>query len=141
LKNHNIHVEFEYRGQQLTYGFANEYSQVVLHILTNACDAFVANNVKNKKLYIKIHEKAEFLATEFTDNAGGIERSLLTKVFDPYFTTKPQGTGLGLYMTKKIIENMGGDVMVENIGDGARISLSVPKDSALSQIAANSFAK
>lgn len=127
LKNHAIHVEFEYRGQQMAYGFPNEYSQVVLNILTNARDAFVTSNIQNRKLHIKIEETEEFYIAEFTDNAGGIDPVLLEKVFDPYFTTRPHGTGIGLYMTKMILENMNGNVKVKNTGDGARFSLSVPK--------------
>ena len=130
LKKHDIHVEFEYRGQQMAYGYPNEYSQVVLNILTNARDAFVVNNIKNRKVYIKIAETKEFLLAEFTDTAGGIEPALLEKVFDPYFTTRAQGTGLGLYMTKMILENMNGGIKVENTGDGSLFSLSVPKVTA-----------
>jgi PAS domain S-box-containing protein len=130
LKNHDIHVEFEYRGQQMAYGFPNEYSQVVLNILTNARDAFVMKDILNRKIFIKINETEEFLIAEFTDNAGGIEPVLLEKVFHPYFTTRPHGTGLGLYMTKMILENMNGCVKVENTGDGARFCLTVPKVTA-----------
>ncbi|MFJ5718185.1 sensor histidine kinase [Neobacillus sp. NPDC093127] len=130
LKNHGIQVEFEYRGQQMAYGYPNEYSQVVLNILTNARDAFVHKDISHRKLAIKISESGNFITTEFIDNAGGIEPTLLKKVFDPYFTTRSQGTGLGLYMTKMILENMNGSVSVENTGDGARFSLLVPKVSA-----------
>ncbi|ETI66713.1 sensor histidine kinase [Neobacillus vireti] len=130
LKNHGIQVEFEYRGQQMAYGYPNEYSQVVLNILTNARDAFVQKGISHRKLVIKIGESGKFIKSEFIDNAGGIEPTLLKKVFDPYFTTRPQGSGLGLYMTKMILENMNGSVTVENTGDGARFCLSVPKVSA-----------
>jgi signal transduction histidine kinase len=127
LKNHGIEVEFEYRGQQMAYGFPNEYSQVVLNILTNAKDAFVQNDISKRKMLINIEESKDKLIAVFTDNAGGIDPLILCKVFDPYFTTRPQGTGLGLYMTKMIIENMNGNVSVENTSDGARFSLTVPK--------------
>lgn len=130
LKNHDIHVEFEYRGQQMAFGFPNEYSQVVLNILTNARDAFVMRDMKNRKMFIKIEETEEFLTAVFTDNAGGIEPALLEKVFDPYFTTRAKGTGLGLYMSKMILENMNGRVRVENTSDGARFCLTVPKVTA-----------
>ncbi len=79
---------------------------------------------------IKIDETAESIVAYISDNAGGIEPALLEKVFDPYFTTRPQGTGIGLYMTKMIVENMNGTVTAENIGNGAQFMLSVPKASA-----------
>jgi PAS domain S-box-containing protein len=127
LKNHDIQIKFEYRGQQMAYGFANEYSQVVLNILINARDAYVTKDNDNPRMFIKIDETEASLVTEFTDNAGGIEPALLEKVFDPYFTTRPHGTGLGLYMTKIILENMNGRIKVENTGDGAKFSVTVPK--------------
>ncbi|WHY80019.1 HAMP domain-containing sensor histidine kinase [Neobacillus sp. WH10] len=130
LKNHGIQVEFEYRGQQMAYGYPNEYSQVVLNILTNARDAFVQKDINNRKLRINIGETGEIVTAEFIDNAGGIEPTLLKKVFDPYFTTRQNGTGLGLYLTKMILKKMNGSVSVENTGDGARFCVSVPKIAA-----------
>jgi signal transduction histidine kinase len=130
LNDHGIEVEFEYRGQQPAFGYPNEFSQVVLHILTNARDAFIESGRSNRILTIKIGETEQFITAEFTNNAGGIEPSLLKTIFAPYFTTKPHGTGLGLYMTKKIMENMNGQVTVESTGNGARFTLYVPKVAA-----------
>ncbi|MGG3470492.1 HAMP domain-containing sensor histidine kinase [Neobacillus pocheonensis] len=127
LQNHGIEVQFEYRGQQMAYGLPNEFVQVVLNILTNARDAFIYKNISNRKVTIKLTETDKIIKAEFTDNAGGIDSSDIVKVFDPYFTTRQQGTGLGLYMTKMIIENMNGSVTVENTSNGARFSLLVPK--------------
>jgi len=130
LKNHGIQVEFEYRGQQMAYGYPNEYSQVVLNILTNARDAFVQKDINNRKIRINISETGEIVTAEFIDNAGGIEPTLLKKVFDPYFTTRQNGTGLGLYLTEMILKKMNGSVSVDNTGDGARFCVSVPKITA-----------
>lgn len=127
LKKHGIQVEFKFGGQQIAFGYPNEFGQVILNILTNARDAFVTNTVANRRLVIKIGETREFITVEFMDNAGGIEPALIPKIFEPYFTTKPHGSGLGLYMTKMVIENMNGAVSVENSGDGAKFCLSVPK--------------
>ncbi|WP_160723468.1 sensor histidine kinase [Bacillus sp. USDA818B3_A] len=127
LKYYGINMEFEYRGELMAYGFPNEYSQVVLNILTNARDAFVEKEMENRRIKIQIIETKEYVRAEFTDNAGGIDPLILDKIFDPYFTTRPHGTGLGLYMTKMILENMNGTASVENYEYGARFVLSVPK--------------
>ncbi|WP_088087683.1 sensor histidine kinase [Bacillus sp. OV166] len=127
LINHEILVEFEYRGRNMAYGYPNEYSQVVLNLFTNTRDAFVHNTINNRKILIKIDETDKEISAEFIDNAGGIEPSLLEKIFEPYFTTRHHGTGLGLYMAKKILENMDGSVLAENTGDGARFCLTIPK--------------
>ena len=113
LKDHNIHVNFEFRGQHLAFGFPNEYSQVVLNILMNARDAFISNEVANRRVDIMIRSIDSSIMVDFIDNAGGIEQELLPKLFEPYFTTKHNGTGIGLYMTKMIIENMNGTVLLK----------------------------
>lgn len=127
LKNHNIHVQFEYRGQQSVYGFQNEFIQVILNIFMNAKDAFVNHHIENRRLSIKIDEDEWFYMTEIIDTGGGIESSLLDKIFEPYFTTRQNGTGLGLYMAKVILENMHGNIKAENTGSGARFLLFIPK--------------
>jgi signal transduction histidine kinase len=127
LKNHNIHVQFEYRGQQRVYGFQNEFIQVILNIFMNAKDAFVSNNIENRKLSIKIDEDECFYMIEINDTGGGIGSSLLDKIFEPYFTTRQNGTGLGLYMAKIILENMHGSIKAENTVNGARFLLFMPK--------------
>jgi signal transduction histidine kinase len=127
LKNHNIHVQFEYRGQQRVYGFQNEFIQVILNIFMNAKDAFVNHNIENRKLSIKIDEDEWFYMTEIIDTGGGIELSLLDSIFEPYFTTRQNGTGLGLYMAKVILENMHGNIKAENTDTGARFLLFIPK--------------
>jgi C4-dicarboxylate-specific signal transduction histidine kinase len=129
LKAHHIHVVFEYRGEQMSIGYPNEFSQAILNILTNAKDAFIQRNVKNRILMINIINNGSFYGVEFIDNAGGIEIDCLPKLFDPYYTTRPQGTGLGLYMSKMILEKMGGSIKAENTNNGAKFLLFVPKAS------------
>ncbi|MCM3567723.1 sensor histidine kinase [Neobacillus mesonae] len=127
LQNHGIIVEFQHRGQQNAYGYPNEFSQVVLNILSNARDAFVTKDQPNRKISIKIYETKEFVTAEFTDNAGGIDQSMIQKVFDPNFTTKKYGSGFGLYLTKMVLEKMDGSAVVENNGDGACFKLTIPR--------------
>jgi C4-dicarboxylate-specific signal transduction histidine kinase len=129
LKAHHIHVVFEYRGEQMAIGYPNEFSQAILNILTNAKDAFIQRNVKNRILMINIINNGSFYGVEFIDNAGGIEIDCLPKLYDPYYTTRPQGTGLGLYMSKMILEKMGGSIKAENTNNGAKFLLIVPKAS------------
>jgi signal transduction histidine kinase len=133
LKKHGIQVEFEYRGQYTAFGFPNEFCQAVLNLLTNTRDAFVQNKTDNRKIFINIVETDNEITVEFIDNAGGFERELHEKIFDPYFTKRQHGTGIGLYLTKKILENMDGRVSVDNSGDGARFCLTVPKAAAAVQ--------
>ena len=98
---------------------ANEFSQAFINILNNAKDAIVLNLKDNEYGLIKIKTKKidKFIEISILDNAKGIEKDILNKIFEPYFTTKHkyQGTGLGLYMTRKIINSsMGGEITVQN---------------------------
>lgn len=129
LKSQNIQVEFEYGGEHMAVGYQNEFSQAILNILSNAKDAFIHRDVKSRILKINIIHKGPFYAAEFIDNAGGIEKDSIPKLFDPYYTTQPKGTGLGLYISKMILEKMGGSISAENTENGAKFHLFVPKAS------------
>jgi signal transduction histidine kinase len=127
LKNQDIHVDFEYRGLQMANGIPNEFSQIILHILTIARETFSRNNIQNRKIKIQICTKENLIVVEISDNAGGIEPAQFSKLFEPDFPTSEHGSSNGLYITKMIIEKMNGFVKVENTEDGARFSLSIPK--------------
>ena len=122
LKNENIELILEIEDKELL-GFENELKQSLLNIFNNAQDAIKQKREKEKfEAYIKVEAKIVNNSIEiFIENNGGqIDEKTITRVFEPYFTTKfeSQGTGIGLYMTKSIIEtNMHGKIAVENIKD------------------------
>ena len=71
------------------------------------------------------------VAIDIRDNGSGISADDLSKIFDPYFTTKPKGTGLGLTIVQKIIEAHHGQVKVRSaIGQGTVFSITLPLNSA-----------
>ncbi|APW65219.1 hypothetical protein LPB137_04855 [Poseidonibacter parvus] len=97
-------------------GYERELLQVLLNILNNAIDAF-AEDTKNKYIFVSAYEKNQNAIIEIKDNAGGIEKDLLKRIFEPYFTTKhkSQGTGLGLYISQEIISrHMNGKIEAKN---------------------------
>jgi signal transduction histidine kinase len=68
------------------------------------------------------------MVVTITDNAGGIPEKGIERIFDLYFTTKESsgGTGIGLYMSRNIIEkNMGGELTVSNIDNGAQFRIEL----------------
>jgi C4-dicarboxylate-specific signal transduction histidine kinase len=119
LNENLIKLDLELDHNIYVYNFSNEFSQALINILHNASDA-LKNNLKDHELrLIKITTKQvnNNAIIEILDNAGGINKEIITKVFEPYFTTKHkyQGTGLGLYMTHKIIKmSMKGRISVSN---------------------------
>jgi len=129
LKQHNIKVEIIVQKNSIIEGFKNEYSQVLINILSNAKDALINRNIKNSKIVVKILEKDNFSIVEISDNAGGINIEPIEKVFEPFFThDKLNGTGIGLFMSKLITENnMNGRLFVKNNEKGAVFIITVPR--------------
>ncbi len=117
LKNHNI--ELEIKGNDfIINGNKGEFKQVILNIINNAKDAIEEKNITNGKITI-ILEKNKIT---IKNNGGTIPKEIIERIFEPYFTTKEvgKGTGMGLYMSKMIIENkMNGILKAINDKDGA----------------------
>lgn len=130
LKYHNINLNFNVIQDSFVYGYKNEYSQVILNIFSNAKDILLERNIENPQINITIKSGNNYSIVKIEDNGGGIKNDILDKIFDPYFTTrhKTQGTGVGLYMSKNIIEiNMNGFINVENSDKGAVFTVKVPQ--------------
>jgi len=127
LRNHNIATQIDAGEDVVAWGFPNEYSQVLLNIFNNAKDALAANNVSNGLIHIRIARSGNQAGVSVRDNAGGIPADILPKIFDPYFTTKEKGTGIGLYMSKMIIEDsMNGRIEARNVEGGAEFTVTCP---------------
>jgi signal transduction histidine kinase len=79
------------------------------------------------KLTVKAEELAGGVVLQFTDTGVGMDEATKDKIFNPFFTTKDTGTGLGLAMTHKIIQEHGGEIKVDSlIGKGTTFTLTIP---------------
>ena len=106
-----------------------ELSQVIINIIYNAKDALLENNISDPWIKVATEKSAQKIVLTVEDNAGGIKDDILPRIFEPYFTTKhqSQGTGLGLYMSYKIMkESLNGDIYVENTVNGAKFYIEIP---------------
>ncbi len=129
LAQHGVAVRFTARRNPRVVGFRGEFSQVVLNLLGNAKDAIKAHRDRGGVIAIRVMERRGMAVIHIRDNGGGIPEDALPRVFDPYFTTKSDtgGTGLGLYMSKIIIEeHMQGGLTAANVAGGARFAVRVP---------------
>ena len=127
LKNNNIHVSISGDRGLMAFGHVNEFSQVVLNILANSKDALADHQSHRRSIEIELRSADHTGMVVVRDNAGGIPADSMDKIFDPYFTTKPGGTGIGLYMSKTIIEkHMDGSITCINTADGAEFTISIP---------------
>ena len=115
FKEHNINViknieEFE------ALNFENELLQVVINILNNAKDELIKKDAK-RYIFIDLFKEDKNIIIKIKDNAGGIDKNVIDRVCEPYFTTKrkSQGTGIGLYMCQEIIvKHIEGTIQVSN---------------------------
>jgi signal transduction histidine kinase len=110
--NNDIQVTFINSDSFKIVGKANEFLQVILNLMSNSKDALI--NVENKEIVISLAQKNSKNYIYFCDNGSGVKAEYKEKIFEPYFSTKSKnGTGIGLYMSKVIIEKMGGRIYYE----------------------------
>ncbi len=98
-------------------GSMNRLIQALLNILNNSKDAIILTDSEFKKVKIQCGVKRNMAVVSVQDSGGGIDSKNISKIFDPYFSTKnkSQGTGIGLYMTKQIINgSFGGKIEAKN---------------------------
>jgi len=131
IKNNNIIYKVEYDKDLSISTHKRELLQVLLNLVKNAKEALLENKDNNKIIQLFFKEEGENIQITVQDNAGGIKEENLDKIFKAYFTTKKEmnGTGLGLYMSKMIIEkNLKGTLKVTNEKDGAQFIINIKKN-------------
>ena len=127
FKANKINLNLEVADEKV-YGTETELEQVILNIINNAIDVFKERDIEDKEINIKVLSKDCYTILIMEDNAGGVKMENLEKLFDPYFTTKSNGTGTGLYMVKLVIKNsFQGDLKVSNSEKGLRYIIALPQ--------------
>lgn len=129
LQNNNIELRLELGEDVQIVGFANEFSQVLLNLLVNAKEAILAHHPQGGVVTLRLNHDATHATLVITDNGGGIPAAAMGHIFEPYFSTKELGTGIGLYMSKMIFEtSMHGSIHARNVDAGAEFTLTCPLD-------------
>lgn len=129
LRNNNIKLIENYSSTLELALFKNELIQVILNLIKNSQDSFIENSTKNPTITIKTIDLDEGISLEFSDNGVGIKEEIIDKIFSPYFSTKEEqiGTGLGLYMSKIIIEeHHKGKLQICNKDNGICVTILIP---------------
>ena len=130
LENKNINVTTEILHDEQIFSYPNEVRQVILNLLKNAEDILIEKQIENPRIHVRINDLGPMMILEIGDNGGGVPDEIREKIFNPYFTTKEKrdGTGLGLYMSKMIVEDhCGGKLNVYNSKQGAVFEVSLRK--------------
>ena len=116
-------------NESVVKGYAGEFKQVMANLIYNAIDAIKSAGIKNGRIAVEITSKDQKLIIKVSDNGGGIPEAITGNIFTPYFSTKKdnKGTGIGLYMSKAIIEeHMNGKIRFENIPSGVCFIIELP---------------
>ncbi|AQW83991.1 PAS sensor-containing two-component system histidine kinase [Campylobacter pinnipediorum subsp. pinnipediorum] len=132
-KHINVSINTDFDTE--VFGYKSKLTQVILNILNNAKDACIERDIKNKQIKIITSQEQDLAVISICDNAGGISDEIIDKIFEPYFTTKhsSQGTGIGLYMSKLIIDKLKGVIIIKNKDNGACFSIKIPIKGELSE--------
>lgn len=118
-KNH-VNINIVSKSDYEVLAYENGLIRIFLNLILNSIEAF--KNKKRKIITINFSKFGKnYLKITIKDNAGGIDKENLDKIFQPYFTTKhpSQGIGVGLYISRQIIESFQGKIKVKNGKDGA----------------------
>ncbi len=134
IKYSYIDLDISYEDEKLmAYGYKNEFMQVLITIINNAKDAIIGAKQLDKSLRGEINIIVSALddKTKITiiDNGSGIKPEDKKKVFDPYYSTKSSGNGLGLYMSRVLIcDKMDGEIYFCEECEKTSLIIELPKD-------------
>ncbi|PKN14488.1 MAG: hypothetical protein CVU67_05390 [Deltaproteobacteria bacterium HGW-Deltaproteobacteria-24] len=134
--DNNITVVVNLKNNGLLHAFPNQLVQAIINILNNAKDELEKKS-DQKLIFIEAYAKDNHLFIEIKDNAFGISNEIISRIFEPYFTTKhqKQGTGIGLYMSNEIVtKHLKGEIKAQNckfkfnnkMHKGAVITITLP---------------
>ncbi len=128
FKDANISLISEIDNSYEIECYRDELKQIIIVLLNNAKDALLDRNTFNALVKISVSKVQSSYCIDISDNAGGISKSVMSKMFEPYYTTKHSstGTGLGLFMARKIIqEKHNGSLEVKNVAQGSCFSITL----------------
>jgi len=104
-----------------------QLQQVILNLIVNGMEAMSSMPSAKRKITVSVVRDGDFVDLSVSDVGPGIPVENLKKVFEPFFSTKPQGMGMGLSIARTIVEAHGGQLSAENRADrGATFRIRLP---------------
>ena len=125
LKSRNILLELELApGLPVLEVDQDQLKQAFYNIVKNSSEAMKQGGL----LKIRTGADSEWVNIRFSDTGGGMTQEAMARIFEPYFTTKQSGSGLGLMITQRIVRAHGGEVVIESDpGNGLKITIRLPR--------------
>lgn len=107
---------------------ATELAQVMINVVANAAQALVASNVADGSVVIRAAVEGDRVAFTVRDNGVGIPPEVLSKIGTPFFTTRSEGTGLGVAQCQRLVGKAGGMFRIDSeVGVGTTVTFSIPR--------------
>ena len=128
LQDHGVHVDFTLSpGNPKVMADETQLQQVLVNLVVNAINVMADKAAGRRRIHLRTFvEDREIVTVEVEDHGGGIAEDQLKRVFDSFYTTKPSGLGIGLSISRSIVEAHGGSIACENTSDGARFRFTLP---------------
>ena len=118
IPDEDIYIEADY----------NRLKQVFINLLKNAIEA-KDDEKKKKKIKVSLESDNKFMKIIIEDNGVGMDKETLSNVSEMFFTTKKRGSGLGVSLSKEIIEQHNGSILYNSVkGEGTRVIVTLPKE-------------
>ncbi|SMO97090.1 ligand-binding sensor domain-containing protein [Gracilimonas mengyeensis] len=131
MDRHGINIEKNIEPVERAVIQKTKLVHVIVNLLKNAKDALLESNFAQKKISIRLYQKADKIFIEIADNGPGIKNEDLKKIFTHGFTTKKKGHGFGLHSSANYMTEMGGKLTVSNNDKrGAVFTLIFPSASS-----------
>ncbi|KAF0133849.1 MAG: putative histidine kinase [Candidatus Saganbacteria bacterium] len=125
MKKHSTVLKTTYNHSKTLNADPNRLLQVFMNLISNAIQAMPEG--KSGEILIKTEDSPNGITIIVSDNGAGISQEKLLRIFDPFFTTKEQGNGIGLAITKKIIDEHKGSISVESkVNEGTKFTILLP---------------
>ena len=131
--DNKLKINFKSKKQKIFIMCDSEQiNRAFINLLKNSIESINENKLKNpnilKKIDIEINEKNDYIEIYLTDNGIGFDKKNIKNILKPYFTTKKNGTGLGLPIVNKIINDHNGTLTILSPKNGAKIKINIPKN-------------
>jgi C4-dicarboxylate-specific signal transduction histidine kinase len=126
IKLYSANINVNINEKLEIFGVETELLQVIINIVNNSLDVFKERDIKKPEIFINSFEEDNKIVLVLEDNAGGVDKENLDRILEPYFTTKENGTGIGLYLVKVIIEDsFQGKLEVVNGEKGLKFTITL----------------
>lgn len=123
-KENNIKINIKEAGNKTIYADKAQIEQIFLNIIKNSMAAIKTEGVIDISFYESDSENGHFIGIEFQDNGCGINPKDMKKIFNPFFTTSNQGTGLGLSVVYELVKSNQGSIEIQSIlNEGTKVKI------------------